>query len=205
MKNIATLGLSALMCSAAFSTAEASPWNVNPITGQISAQGSLSFTFVSRSAGFTHRFGLYDLSHNLFGSQIFVIPPAVPGATAFRAVTGPFLFGLRVSQSGITWWSDGANSIPDPSQSLKFKFQNLNQYTTRLSMEDLTNLSGNNVNTCVFGSSTYSMKEKCDYNDLVVDVTNTPEPATMGLLALGLVGISGAGWVRRRRESVAKS
>jgi hypothetical protein len=43
-----------------------------------------------------------------------------------------------------------------------------------------------------------------DYNDVVFafsNVTSVPEPGTMGLLALGLVGLSGAGLVRRRRKS----
>ena len=42
-----------------------------------------------------------------------------------------------------------------------------------------------------------------DFNDLVFSFTNTstvPEPGTMGLLALGLVGLSGAGLARRRRK-----
>ena len=43
-----------------------------------------------------------------------------------------------------------------------------------------------------------------DYNDVVFafsNVTTVPEPGTMGLLALGLVGLSGAGLVRRRRKT----
>lgn len=203
MRHFAALGLCALLSSAAFSKAEASVWNVDPSTGQIFAQGSLTFTFVSRSAGFTHTFGLYDLSHALYGSPVFVIPPSVPGAVANRNVSGPFLFGLYVSQSGITWWSDGSNSIPDISQSIKFKFQNIDQYTTRLTIEDLQNMTGNSINNCF--NTAWGIQEKCDYNDLVIDVTNTPEPATMGLLALGLVGISGAGYLKRKRGAATKA
>ena len=42
-----------------------------------------------------------------------------------------------------------------------------------------------------------------DWNDLVFSFTNVstvPEPGTMGLLALGLVGLSGAGMIRRRNK-----
>jgi hypothetical protein len=44
-----------------------------------------------------------------------------------------------------------------------------------------------------------------DYNDYIVEVTTTvtPEPISMALMATGLVGLAGAGFVQRRRRRIA--
>jgi MYXO-CTERM domain-containing protein len=39
-----------------------------------------------------------------------------------------------------------------------------------------------------------------DFNDYIISVTVTPEPMSMALVATGLVGLAGAGLIRRRRE-----
>ena len=61
--------------------------------------------------------------------------------------------------------------------------------TTVVGFEDLPN------------PGTTSEPGSADFNDLVFSFSNVstvPEPGTMGLLALGLVGLSGAGLLRRR-------
>ena len=57
------------------------------------------------------------------------------------------------------------------------------------------------------GATTSGLTPDYDYNDVVFSFSNVsvvPEPGTMGLLALGLVGLSGAGLVRRRSAKKGK-
>ena len=113
------------------------------------------------------------------------------------------LFGTTVCPLNIclyNWYSTGQNTGTILTQTMKYWMVQLDTYTTRLYIEDYPNILYSHARPCRLATSPQQGCSEPDFNDLVIDVTNTPEPATVALMATGLAGVIGASAIRRRRR-----